>query len=296
MTRIPSSDCCVLGYVAPQTHPDLSSYFPRYLSSHCSVCTRGSNVTCVVDNDKYFDPFCRSNAHVIWEFAGNNGRIAVIDRVLRPLAHPGARFPEHSLYTLITTHPHLTLFTRLLATAGLLDELRLGLDPLWRSRTVFAPVDSAFSQFTPGQLAYMLGPAGRELAKYIALTHILRGTTYVYTCALKQIALTRGNVTQIMASGVQLVISWVPIITTVPVVGGTSESAYYDQSASVSSTTVTDWALTLGFPGWMSLPSWAQTIPGGTDWEGTTGILHKVDGLLLDSWAWGRLNQGVFKV
>jgi len=223
-----------------------------------------------VDRVAGFDVTCRSSAHVLWEFLGNNGRVLPISRVMPPLGHAWAAFPRTSLYGAITGHPQLGLFTQLLYNAGLLGDLLLA-NASWRAKTVFAPLDAAFGQLTQRQLDYLLGPAGRALARYVALSHVLRGVTYVYSCALAAAAATLGNVTQATESGAQVV------------VGVARHHGGGDDG----------WVLSLSFPAWMSVPTWAETAPGGADIETTTGLLHPVGGLLLDSWAWGRLAQGV---
>lgn len=245
----------------------------------CRACRQGENATCLLDVAKRFDFGRRSTPAVLWEWRGNNGQISVVNRVLRPLGHPWATFPPGSLFDLITSHPEMTLFTQLLVNAGLLDDL-LRANGTWHSKTVFAPLDCAFDKLSQPQRDYLLGSAGREVARYIALSHFLRGVTYVYCCALKEATQTLTNLTQVMESGAKVTFT-----------------INYQPQAAAAVTAVpsdTDWRLLLRFPSWTGTPFSATTAAGGCDYETTTGLLHKVDGLLIDDHAWSRMQQAVY--
>lgn len=115
--------------------------------------------------------------------------------MLFPTGHSLAAFPRKSLACYIRQHPTLTFFARLLTLTGVMACLETAGDASasvcaggvpWVSRTVFAPVDSAFASLSPALLAWLFSPLNRPLARLIALTHILRGDTYVYTCTLAE--------------------------------------------------------------------------------------------------------------
>ena len=103
----------------------------------------------------------------------------MIDDVLFPTQHPLALFPSRSLKRYMLHQPDLTLFTQLLKATALFDCVE---DPLlcgnsdacpggvpWASRTVFAPVDSAFSKLSSQLLAWLFAPANHALVRYILL-------------------------------------------------------------------------------------------------------------------------------
>ena len=116
-------------------------------------------------------------------------------QVLFPTGGALAVFPRKSMACYIRGHPSLTLWARLLETTGVMACLeREGAAPAsicagglpWISRTLFAPVDAAFASLSPALLAWLFAPLNRPLARLIALTHILRGDTYLYTCTLAE--------------------------------------------------------------------------------------------------------------
>lgn len=258
-------------------------------------------------------PWC-PGGRVLWEWAGaRGGRLLAVDAVLAP--PPGAAgggaaapFPRASLYTLLTSAPQLGTFTRMLEVAGLLGALAVGGDPPstppapgaaapatgapWAgaaSTTLFAPTDAAFAgALPPAAVAHLLSPAGRELARHVALTHALRGEVYTYACALRSAAAggPGGNVTQASASGATLVVGWAPAPAPLPAEGVVSAAAAGGGGGG-------GWVLTLGVAGTgagftaASLPPGGEC--GGTDWEAVNGLLSPVGGLLLDGWAAARL-------
>jgi hypothetical protein len=228
---------------------------------------------------------------VVAEWASDAGRLALVDGVLPPgtaaAAAAWARFPPGSLADVITGgRPGLGGFAALVANAGLTGFFEGTSGSGGRAVTLFAPTDAAFAKLTPPQREHLLGPAGRELARYVALSHVLAGDSYVYACGLAGAAAVLGNVTQAMASGARVTFS---VVAAAVADGGGQQQ----QQQPTGSGGGVPWRLVGRFPAWAGSPWSAATGGGGwTDAEATNGLAHAVDGLLLDGWAWGRLLDG----
>jgi Fasciclin domain len=232
--------------------------------------------TCKIANADCFDIHEASN--VVAQYLGDDGTILVVDQVIQPKAHPLMKFPTVTLCSYIHNHPHLRIFSLLLNISGVSEDLCFvendDFNFKWHSKTVFAPVDSSF-RFLPSNFISYLNTSCvqhnlKALAKYIVLSHFLYGDTYTYDCVLCQFVDTWGNVTQRMQSN--------SIVT----------FNHYQQNS--------NGALLLSFlneydPG--SAFS-AHTLPPWTNIETTTGILHKIDGLLIDGCAQQVILDSVF--
>jgi len=210
-------------------------------------------------------------ARVLAEFRGTDGgHLLVLDQVLFPTGNSLAAFPRKSLAAYIRSHPALTQFRRLLEATGVMACLEVGAGAdrapaaagappaceggvPWVSRTLFAPVDAAFASLSPALLAWLFSPLNRPLARLVALTHVLRGDTYLYTCTLAEAVGVWGPLQQVTESG-----------AFVTVAGGVGQ-------------------LALGFGSGSASPFVARTVSPWTDVETTTGLLHKVDALLISA-------------
>ena len=180
--------------------------------------------------------------NVLAEFHGSNGRIMVLDTVPVPQAHPWALFPSsvraprrargtawceavgqltppppppspQDLWELVTCNPYFSKFAQLALLTGVAELLEVSNTTSasnFSSLTVFAPSNAAWARLHPSVQAYLFSPAGRGLATYILLSHVLdwhAGGTYVYTCSLAGLAASWSNVTQHMSSGTNVTFS-----------------------------------------------------------------------------------------
>jgi hypothetical protein len=54
----------------------------------------------------------------------------------------------------------------------------------FHSVTLLVPVDAAFARLPLGVYDYLMDPSNVDLARYVVLTHLLHGQTYLYDCSL----------------------------------------------------------------------------------------------------------------
>jgi uncharacterized surface protein with fasciclin (FAS1) repeats len=222
--------------------------------------------TCKVANADCFD--INEAPNVVAQYLGDDGNIIIVDKVIQPKAHPLMKFPTVSLCSYIHNHPAMRIFSLLLNISGVSEDLCFlendDFNFKWHSKTVFAPVDSSFQRLLPSQFISYLNDSCtvhniRALAKYIVLSHFLHGDTYIYDCTLGQICDTWGSVNQRMQSD--------SIVT----------FSRYQRGSALSLSFLNEYNPGSTFS--------AHTIVPWTNIETTTGILHKIDGVLVDSCA-----------